>query len=54
MRLDKVVLMFILLGWCGVSTFFVCKLSARNDENARYMFLSILFSLIAICMASMN
>ena len=54
MRLDKIVLMFILLCWCGVSTFFACKLSAKRDKNTKYMFISILFSLVAICMASMN
>lgn len=54
MKLDKIVLLFILLCWCGVSAFFAGKLSARQDKNVKYMFISILFSLIAICMASMN
>ena len=54
MRLDKIVLMFILICWCGVSAFYACKLSARGDKNTKYMFICILSSLIAICMASMN
>ena len=54
MRLDKIVLMFILICWCGVSAFFACELSARRDKNTKYMLISILFSLIAICMTSMN
>ena len=54
MRLDKIILMVILIGWLGVSVFFACKLSTRGDKNTKYMFISILFSLIAVCMASMN
>ena len=54
MRLDKIILLFILISWCGVSTFFAGLLSAKGDKNIKYMFISILFSLVAIGMASMN
>ena len=54
MRLDKIILMIILLGYCGVSVFYACKLSMKKDKNAKYMFISILLSLIAIYLASIN